>query len=156
MQAPTRKVPGWDGNDRSGGTTHGGFAMQWLAEKATGSRQVAKMRMLKLVAKKAGIYAQIINELAADGLGFENQLKIALVKSIGFGLDGVYLFGSGSGQPQGCLSSGNEAIVTVAKESGQAASTIVYQNLVKMFASVALMCLENAVWLATQQLFRSS
>lgn len=148
MQAPTRKVPAWDGNDRSGGTTHGGFEMAWLAEKATGTRQTAKMRMLTLKAKKAGIYAQISNELAADGLGFENQLTNALVKSIGFGLDGVFFFGSGSGQPQGALSDGNPALVTVAKETGQAASTIVYENLTKMFARMAPACLKNAVWIA--------
>lgn len=148
MEASTRKVPGWDGNDRSSGTIHGGFAMEWLAEKATGTRQTGKMRKIELKAKKGAIYAQISNELAADGLGFEQQFTVSLVKSIGFGLDDKFLFGTGAGVPQGALSTGNPALISVTKETGQAATTIVYENLVKMFARVAPMCLGNALWLA--------
>ncbi len=148
MNAPTRKVPGWDGNDRSGGKTHGGLEMQWLAEKATGTRQSAKMRMIELKAKKGAIFSQISNELAADGQGFESQFTGALVKSIGFGLDEKFLFGTGAGVPAGALSSANPALVSVAKESGQTAATITYTNLVSMFSRIAPMCLGNVVWLA--------
>jgi HK97 family phage major capsid protein len=142
----TRSVIGWDEKDRSGGTTHGGFSMEWLAEKATGTRQKAKLLKIMLAAKKGAIYCQMSNELAADGMGIEEQLRSALVSSIGFGLDGKFFFGSGAGVPAGALSSANPALITVAKESGQTAATIEYKNLAKMFARVAPRCLKNAVW----------
>ncbi|MCB2184016.1 MAG: phage major capsid protein [Desulfobulbaceae bacterium] len=146
MSSLTRHVPGWDGNDRSGGTTHGGFEMQWLAEQGTGTRQTAKMRKIELKAQKGAIYCQVSNELAADGLGFEDQLKNALVSSVGFGLDDKFFFGSGAGCPQGALSSSNPSLITVAKETGQLGSTITYGNLAQMFARVAPRCLKNATW----------
>lgn len=151
MDSPVRKVPGWDDLDRSDGSTFGGFKMEWLAEKASGTRQLEKMRMIELKAKKGAIFCQISSELEADGYDFQGQLTNALTKSIGYGFDSAFLFGSGAGLPQGILSSGNPALITVPKESAQASATIVYENLVKMYSRVSPACLGNACWICNNQ-----
>jgi HK97 family phage major capsid protein len=44
----------------------------------------------------------------------------------------------------------NPALVTVAKETGQKAATIIYENITKMYARLAPQCMGNAVWIASQ------
>jgi HK97 family phage major capsid protein/HK97 family phage prohead protease len=146
IEGGQRKVPGWAGKDRSGGITHGGFEMEWLAELGTGTRQSGKLETITLIPKKGAIFCQISNELAADGLGLEQQLESALVGSIGFGLDRAFCFGLGGGQPAGALSSANPALITVPKETGQIAGTITYSNLASMFARMAPSSIRRAEW----------
>jgi HK97 family phage prohead protease len=43
MTSATRDVPGWDGADQSS-SLYGGFWMEFLAEEASGSKQVGKLR----------------------------------------------------------------------------------------------------------------
>ncbi len=40
------------------------------------------------------------------------------------------------------------ALIVVTKETNQAASTIVYENVTKMFARLHPACLKNAIWIA--------
>ncbi len=58
--------------------------------------------------------------------------------------------GTGSGQPRGVLSS--DALVTVSKESGQAADTLVFQNLSKMYSRMYGPWRTGAVWLINQDI----
>ena len=142
MTSETRKIPGWDGEDMSAGKLFGGFEMEFLAEEGTGTKQTGKMRMINLSAKKGAIFVDISSELESDGLGFEDQLTMALQKSIGYGIDKACLFGS-AGQPLGAFNS--SALIEVSAEGGQGADTIVYQNLTKMYARQ--LNKQSAVWL---------
>lgn len=143
MSSNTRNIPGWDGEDQSAGELFGGFKMEFLAETGTGTKQTGKMRLISLQAKKGAIFCDISSELEQDGLGFDAQLKSALTKSIGYGIDKYCITGSGAGVPQGVFSS--PALITVAKEAGQSADSIVYENLVKMYARQ--LNKKRAVWL---------
>jgi len=143
MTSETRKIPGWDGEDMSAGKLFGGMEMEILAEEGEATKQTGKLRMIVLSAKKGAIFCDISSELEADGLGFENQLTMALQKSIGYGIDKYCLNGTGAGRPQGVFNS--SALISVEKESGQDADTIVYQNLTKMYSRQ--LNKQNAVWL---------
>ena len=143
MTSETRKIPGWDGEDMSAGKLFGGFEMEFLAEEGTGTKQTGKMKLLNLSAKKGAIFVDISSELESDGLGFQDQLTMALQKSISYGIDKSCLFGSGAGQPLGAFNS--SALIEVSAEGGQGADTIVYQNLTKMYARQ--LNKNNAVWL---------
>lgn len=145
MTAPTKRVPGFDVSDNSGGAPFG-FAAEWIAEDGSGTAQNATLRMIQLTAHKLGIFSQVSNELVADGVSFEEQLGSAMVKGTSWKLDEAFLRGTGAGQPRGVLN--DAALITVAKESGQAASTIKYANVVKMFARLHPACVNNAVWVA--------
>ncbi len=142
MKTSSRKVPGWDNTNQSGGSLFGGLKMEFLAETGTASKQTGKMRLIELVAKKGAVYCDISAELQADGLGFEAQLQSAMKKAISHGFDRMALQGSGAGQPLGVFKS--PALISVSPESGQSAGTILYENLVKAYSRQ--LNKDRAVW----------
>lgn len=148
MESATRKVAGWDGADQSGGSYYGGFEMEFLTEEGTGNKQTGKLRAIELAAKKGAIFVDASAEVIEDGLGFESQLEMAVKKSLSLGMDYYFLQGNGAGQPLGVLSS--PGVVTVTKEAGQDADTIVYENLAKMFARMYPAGRSSAVWIANE------
>ena len=147
MKADTLRVPGWDAATHSS-SLFGGLTGTWLAELGTSTEVFAKMRQIQLSAKKLACYTAASNELVADGVDYERQIQAALIKTIGWYLDYAFIQGTGAGQPQGLIN--NPALITVSKESGQQASTIVFENCVKMYARLAPQCMGKAVWLASQ------
>jgi len=146
MESATRKVPGWDAANQTGGTLFGGFAMEFLAETGEGNKQTGKLRAIELKAKKGAIFVDISNELREDGQGFEAQLDRAMRTSIGYGMDAAFIAGVGAGQPLGIRN--DPAKITVTKEAGQVADTICWENLCKMFARVYPAGRQRAIWLA--------
>jgi HK97 family phage major capsid protein len=84
--------------------------------------------------------------LLVDGLGYEEQLGKAITKALGFFLDSAFLNGVGVGEPEGVINA--PATVIVAKETGQAAATINYENVKRMFARLHPASFKNAVWVA--------
>jgi len=153
MESASRKVPGWDGFDQSGGEYYGGFEMEFLAEEASGTKQTGKTRLIELTAKKGAIFVDVSAELIEDGLGFEAQLEMAIRKSLTLGMDYHLLRGVGSGAPLGVVNS--PGTITVNKESGQAADTLVIENVAKMFARMYPAGLNRAVWIASPTLLPS-
>src|SRR5262249_41136358 len=67
----------------------------------------------------------------------------------GYAIDDAILRGTGAGTPLGILNSG--ALVTVAKETGQSAKTILTENVINMYARQSNP--EGAVWLANKDTF---
>ena len=145
MESASRKVVGWDALNQSS-VLFGGFAMEFLDEAGTGNKQTGKLRAIELNAKKGAIFVDISNELREDGQGFEAQLDRAMRASIGYAIDQYCLGGVGAGQPLGVRN--DPAKISVAKESGQRADTIVWENLTKMFARMYPAGRERAIWLA--------
>ena len=143
MESATKEIAGWDGADMSSGQTHGGLTMTFLAESGAATAQTPKMRKISLNAKMASIYVDASIELIQDGHDFVTNLEGALKKSIGYGIDRYSLTGTGAGQPLGILNANCK--VQVAKETGQNADTLVYQNLKKLFARQ--LNPQSAVWI---------
>jgi len=146
MMSDTKKIAGFDSSDNSAGALFGGFTATWAAEADTATDKDAKIRQITLKSGKLYIFTRCSNELIADGLTFEEMLGEALVQSLSWHLDFACLQGTGAGQPRGILS--DPALVTVSKESGQPAATILYENIAKMFARLHPGCVGNSVWIA--------
>lgn len=147
MKSETKKVPGWDAKSHTAGL-FGGLTGTWLAEGGTATEVFAKMRQILLTARKLACFTAASNELVADGISFEQQLGGALVKTVGWYLDYAFIQGVGGGQPLGILN--DPALVTVNKETGQRANTVMYENVTKMYARLAPQCMGKAVWIANQ------
>lgn len=73
--------------------------------------------------------------------------------AIGFEEDDDYLMGSGAGRPLGAFNAGNPSIIAQAKETGQAAATIVWENISKMWSRLHPSCHAKAVWVANNECF---
>jgi HK97 family phage major capsid protein len=146
MTSDTRSVPAVDMMDRTSDV--GGFSIAWKAEAATGDYQTIKLRRVKLNARKGMILAEASNELIADGVGLGEQLNNSLALGMRYGLDQNFLFGAGGAEPLGVLHANAGATIAVTKEAGQAAATIVYANILKMFSRLTPASYGAAVWVA--------
>lgn len=145
MTSSSRKVPGVDGSNHTS-TLFGGFAGGWYAEAAEMTAENIKLRLIELVTRKLGILSEVSNELLRDGLGYDAQLSKSIIAAIGWYLDYGFLNGNGTNQPLGVINA--NCTITITKETGQAAATINYQNLVKMFARMPAHLVKDAVWVA--------
>ena len=85
-----------------------------------------------------------------DATVLESVIRTTAASEIAFSTDLAIISGTGAGQPLGILNSG--AVVTVAKESGQRAATIVWENVVKMWSRMIGNSRSNAVWLINQDI----
>jgi HK97 family phage major capsid protein len=94
----------------------------------------------------------------ADVGALEGVIKEGFIGEFGFLLDDAIINGTGAGQPLGILNAG--CLVSVAKESGQTAATVVAENVIKMYSRLFASSRANAVWLINQavepQLFQMS
>lgn len=137
--------------DRSSDGANGtlfGLGFEFLPEGGGGADvQTANLRMIKMTAHTAAILFDCSNEQLQDANGFESGLLRAVQAAAGYGIDRYCLRGTGAGQPLGITN--QPALITVTKESGQSADTIVYANLTKMFSRMPTSSIPSSVWLAS-------
>lgn len=135
---------------RATGSRHGGVRHYWVAEAGslTGSKPTWRRAQLRL--KKGGVLFYTTDELIADAPLLEQKVSEYVGDEIAFAVQDGMVNGDGAGKPLGILSS--PCLVSQAKETGQAADTITYENTVKMFArfwgSDA-----NAIWIGNRDIY---
>lgn len=145
MIAKDKIIARWDYYDHSTGMHFGGLKSQWVAEGDTpATLSQGKLEQMTLVASRLFIYGKVSNQLLDDAPTLSGSLDGAVTAAIGFDLDSAFFRGTGVGMPLGILN--DPAKITIAKESGQEAASINYDNLVKMFARMADSCRERAYW----------
>jgi HK97 family phage major capsid protein len=133
-------------------TTFGGVRGYWTAESASYTASEPTFASLALVAKKLTGYTTASDELLADSaISLEALLIRLFSEAIAFFEDDSFINGVGSGQPLGLLNA--DALVTVAKETGQAAATITYENLINMWSRLHPRSKANAVWIVHPDTF---
>jgi HK97 family phage major capsid protein len=150
MKAGTNSVdlPMIDETSRAHGSRWGGIRAYWLAEGQEKTATKPKIRQLKLKLKKLIGLCYSSDELLEDSVLLERVIREGFADEFGFMLDDGIIQGSGAGQLLGILSS--PAKVAVSKETGQLADTVVYENIVKMWARLPGWCRKNAVWCINQ------
>lgn len=148
MESLTLPYPMIDSTSNAS-TVYGGVTAYWTEEAAALTESSAKFGRVKLEAKKLTAYTEVPNELFADSLiSLEAFIGQAFPEAIAWFEDIAFLRGTGVGEPLGILNAGNGAAVSVAKETGQAADTIVWENIVKMYSRMLPQALQRAVWVA--------
>ncbi len=151
MATPTVRVP------TIRDTTHasnvfGGVQAYWLAESGSVTASEPTFAQLALTAKKLTGYTTVSNELLMDSaIPLEALLNRLFGEAIMFFEDDAFLNGDGAGEPLGILGAG--CTVSVAKESGQAATTVVWENIVNMYSRMLPSSLNRAVWVAHNDTF---
>lgn len=137
-----------DETSRADGSRFGGVRAYWVAEGGsyTGSRPKFRRFSLNLE-KLTGLY-YATDELTQDLVALASEIEGAFSQEFQFAIDEAIYNGSGAGAPLGIL--GSAALVTVAKETGQTAATIVYQNVLKMWSRMWGPSRRNAIWVINQ------
>jgi len=140
------KIPRIDESSRAS-TVFGGVQAYWVGEGATLTASQPTLGSVELRSRKLVGLTYSTTELLQDSaIGLEALLFQLFGRAIGWFEDDGFLSGNGAGQPLGIQNS--PARVTVAKETSQAATTVVYENVVKMRSRIMPTSYGRAVWVA--------
>jgi len=142
------KILGIDESSRATGSRWGGVQAYWLAEAGLKVGSKPKFRKIELELNKMIATYTATDELLQDTAALESIVSQAFSEEFGFMIDDAIINGTGAGLPLGVLNSG--ALVTVTKEAGQPAATILAENVVKMWARMWSRSRPNAVWFINQ------
>ena len=107
MTSDTVNIPTLVDTNR-GTNIFGGITLTWVSEATEKSASAGDpvFGEIKLTAREGIAYCWVQNQLEDDVNGFENYMKYAFGKAIGFYEDDVFINGNGVQQPQGIMSSG--------------------------------------------------
>lgn len=128
---------------RVAGSRWGGVQSYWVEDGSTVTDTQPKTRMIELRPRQLATLVKVTNTLLNNAGALEAFLDQAAVDDQIQTINNAIMRGDGVAKPKGFLNSGS--LVTITKESSQAAATIVDQNVHKMWAR----CLEeeSAIWL---------
>ncbi len=139
-------------SSRANGSRWGGVRAYWVQEGSSITRSAPTFGRLTMNLHKLACLARVTDELLADAPTLSGYLNRVFPDEINFVVGDSLVNGTGAGQPLGILNA--PCTVSVAKETGQAAATIVPQNIVKMWARLfrGMASGENsgAVWFINQ------
>lgn len=144
------KLFGVDETSRATGSRWGGIQVYWLDEAGEKTASKPKFRMMELGLKKLIGLCYATDELLQDAVALESVIMQGFAEEFGFRLDDAIVRGTGVGQPQGILNA--NCLITTPKETGQAADTIITENILKMWKSMWPSGRRTAVWLYNQEL----
>jgi HK97 family phage major capsid protein len=142
MVFPADETSPWD-------TTSG---VQAYFESEAGQMSQSKINLVPKSIRLGKLTALIpvTEELLEDAPGLEGYLKKKVGIKFDFKINLKIIQGTGAGEPWGILKHGS--LVSVTKESGQAADTIVAENIMNMWSRLYAPCRQNAVWLTNQDI----
>lgn len=128
-------------------SVHGGIIGYWTEEGGTLTDSSPTFGRVVLSAKKLTLYSEIPNELFMDSIiSLQQFLSEVYPEALAWFEDVAFISGTGVGEPLGFLNA--DAAISVTKESGQAADTIVWENVVKMYSRMLPASIGRAVWIA--------
>ena len=125
-----------------------GVQAYWRAEAAqmTASKAATKGRSMTLHELYAFVLAT--EELLEDAPRLQARLSFKAAQAINWKINDAVVNGAGAGKPLGWLNA--DCLVTVSKESGQTATTIVAANVLKMFSRLLVAPGDQPYWLANR------
>lgn len=144
------KIPAIDETSRATGSRWGGVQSYWVGEGDTVSATKPKFRLVELDLKKLMSTMYVTDELLADQSVLSSLANQAFAEEVTFMTEDAVFRGTGAGIPLGILNA--PAKVAVAKETGQAARTIVYENVLNMWSRMWAKSRANAVWFINQDI----
>jgi HK97 family phage major capsid protein len=143
-------INGIDEQSRANGSRFGGMQSFWANEADTITASKPKFRRVELVLNKLTAAFFATDELMDDAAALESEVNDVVPQEFAFRIEDGIFNGPGNGQPFGFLNA--PCLIVVAKEAGQAANTVVAQNIMKMWSRMWAKCRQNGVWLYDQSI----
>ena len=140
-------INGFDETSRASSRS-GGIISYWESEADTHTGSKPKFRQIELKLKKLTGLCYATDEVIEDAATLESAIREGFKAEFGFKLDDAIINGTGAGMPLGILNAG--CLVSVAKETGQAADTVMAENIMKMRSRLFASSRANSVWLINQ------
>jgi len=135
--------------DRANGSRWGGVRAYWANEAASVTASKPTFRRMEMTLNKVFALYYATDEVLADAGMLGQEATEAFEGELRFKVEDAIINGDGAGKPLGTLSS--SALVSVTKETGQAAATVKYENIVKMYSRLYAPFRNNAVWFINQE-----
>jgi len=124
-------VPAINETSRADGSRGGGIQGYWKSELTQLTSSKPTFREVKLTPQELYVFAYISDKLLRNAPGTASRvLEDQAASEISFKIGDAVVNGDGVGKPIGFV--GHASTVSVAKETGQAAATVVRKNLTKM------------------------
>ena len=139
------KIPGLDETSRATGSRQGGIRAYWADGATEKTASKPKFRLMELNLHKMIGLCYLTDELMDDAPALEAYVRQGFVDEFAFQVDDAIIEGTGAGTPLGIKNAG--CTIAAAAEGGQTAATIVYENIVKMWARLLPQAKADAVWL---------
>ena len=137
--------------NRANGSRHGGLRGYWVGEGGTITSSKPTFREVTLKLHKLAAVVYLTQELIDDGgFALEQYITRKAAEEFNFMIGDALINGSGVGQPLGIMNS--PSLVSVSKESGQGAATILPENVEKMYSRFYAPNLGNMRWLHNQDI----
>ena len=153
MQSLRASIPMIDATSNVS-SVYGGVIGYWTEEGAALTQSQPNFGRITLEAKKLTAYTEVPRELRDDSaFTIEALLGMLFPDALRRFEDMAFLRGTGVGEPLGILHAGNTALISQAKETGQGAATIQWENLINMYARMLPQSLSSAVWLVPPAAF---
>lgn len=142
MVFPADETTPWDAT--------GGIQAYFESEagQMTQSKVALEEKTIRL--NKLTCLVPVTEELLEDAPGLDSYLRKKVGEKFDFKLSLKIIQGTGAGEPLGILNAAS--LVSVTKETGQDADTIVADNIEKMYSRMYAPCRRNAVWLINQDI----
>ena len=142
------KLNGLDETSRINGSRAGGITAFWAAEAAEKTASKPKFRQIELTLNKLIGLCYATDELLQDANALAQTINEGFKDEFEFKITDAIINGTGAGQPLGILNSG--CMVSVSKESGQVADSILFENLLKMWSRLMASSRPNSIWIINQ------
>lgn len=128
----------------------GGLQAYWESENGQITQSKVQLKEKTVRLNKLTALVPVTEELLADASGLDTYLRRKVPEKFDFKINNALINGTGAGEPKGILNA--DGLVSVAKESGQSADTIVFENIVNMWSRMYAPLRRNAVWLINQEI----
>lgn len=133
-----------DQTSRADGSRQGGVLGYWVDEGTAPTASNTKLARIEMKLRKVGAFGVMTDEILDDAAALGGELQSAFAEELVFQTENKIFRGNGSSAPLGFLNA--PCLVSVAKETNQAAATINTTNLSKMWARMPASSKRNAVW----------
>jgi HK97 family phage major capsid protein len=144
------KFPAVNDQNRSDGYRHGGILGYWAGEGAQKTATKPTFDMVSLELKKLVGLCYCTDEILEDVSFLTGWLDRSFRDEFNFKLCDAVINGDGAAKPLGIMNS--PALITVTAETGQGSTTIVAENIIKMWARRISSRASNYVWLINQDI----
>lgn len=140
---------GLDETSRADGSRWGGVLGYWLAEAGSLTATKPAFRQMHLRLNKVAAAVYMTDELLADAAAVESYVNNVAPAELRFKVEDAIINGSGAGKPKGIITD-SAIYVSITAETGQASTTLVYENVLKAWSRMWAPSRRNAVWYINQ------
>ena len=142
------KFNGLDETSRANGSRAGGIQVFHGFEASEKTKSKPKFRQIDMSLNKLIGLCYATDELLDDAAALEQTINDGFTEEFDFVITDDILNGTGAGMALGINNSG--CVVSVGKEVGQAANTIVYENIVNMWSRMLARSRPSSIWVINQ------